>query len=174
MLEYFRPNPIGLTQLILHLGGNMLLKNPILLGIAGLFLGALLLGQGTGITQTNDVTIKKVSISQSQPESGAQMYLDYCAACHGKDARGNGAAGPALKVPATDLTSLAKKNKGVYPSDHIGAVLEFGVPISAHGSAEMPVWGSLFRSLSTNATSRAAVNQRIANLNKYIQSLQVK
>lgn len=153
-----------------------MLKHTILLGIAGLFLGVFLLGQGTGFTQTKNVTVKKVSISQSHAESGAQMYLDYCAACHGRDAHGNGPAATALRVPATDLTALAKNNKGVYPDAHVSAVLEFGVPVSAHGSTEMPVWGSLFRSLNTGqgATKRAAVNQRISNLNKYLQSMQMK
>ncbi len=151
-------------------------KNAIFLGIAGISLGVFLVTQGDGITRAQDPILKKVSISQSKPESGAQMYLDYCAPCHGRDGRGNGPAAAALKIPAADLTALAKHNNGNYPSRHVGAVLEFGSPVSAHGSSDMPVWGDLFRSLNKGkaATSRAAVNQRIASLDKYIRSMQTK
>ncbi|HVO78565.1 MAG TPA: cytochrome c [Candidatus Bathyarchaeia archaeon] len=151
-------------------------KNAIFLGIAGISLGVFLVTQGNGIARAQDPTLKVVSISQSKPDSGAQMYLDYCASCHGRDGRGNGPAASALKVPAADLTTLAKNNHGNYPSSRVGAVLEFGAPVTAHGSSDMPVWGDLFRSLNTGkaATSRAAVNQRISSLDKYIRSMQTK
>jgi mono/diheme cytochrome c family protein len=51
------------------------------------------------------------------------MYASYCAVCHGANATGNGPAQSALKIPATDLTTLAQKNGGKYPGLHVSSVL---------------------------------------------------
>jgi len=42
----------------------------------------------------------------------------------------------------------------------------------AHGSKDMPVWGSLFWKMSQGHESE--VQQRIANLNKYVEGMQQK
>ena len=127
---------------------------------------------GSAFAQENsNVTIKKVPAPRTSPVSGKDMYTSYCAACHGKDAKGNGPAAPALKVVPTDLTMLAKQNGGKFPSDHVATILAGG-SVTAHGSADMPVWGSVFRSMSGGHSTE--VQLRIANLNKYLESLQVK
>jgi mono/diheme cytochrome c family protein len=54
----------------------------------------------------SQVTIKKTAIPRTNAASGQEMYIAYCASCHGRDAKGNGPAAPALKIPATDLTTL--------------------------------------------------------------------
>ncbi len=126
---------------------------------------------GLGLTQDKNVKINKVSAPPTSPASGEQMYVSYCASCHGKDGKGSGPASPALKIPATDLTTLAKQNKGTYPSAHVSTILKGG-SVPAHGSPDMPVWGPIFRSLSTGHQSE--VQQRIMNLTKYIESMQVK
>src|SRR5579862_5147572 len=72
--------------------------------------------------QTKTV-IKHVPIKQTSPASGQEMFTAYCAACHGKDAKGTGPAADALKVPATDLTTLAAKNGGKYPSMKVSSVI---------------------------------------------------
>jgi len=126
---------------------------------------------GLGLSQDHKVTIKKVRAPQTSPASGEEMYVSYCASCHGKDGKGNGPAKPALKVPPTDLTMLAKQNKGTFPSAHVSTLLKAG-DVTAHGSTDMPVWGPVFRSLSTG--HEAEVQQRAMNLTKYIESLQAK
>ncbi len=60
--------------------------------------------------------IKHVPVKPTSAASGQEMYNSYCAVCHGKDGKGNGPAAEALKVPPTDLTSLAKNNGGKYPA----------------------------------------------------------
>ncbi len=100
------------------------------------------------------------------------MYRAYCAACHGKTGEGNGPAASALKVPPANLTTLAMRHGGKFPVNYVRRVLEFGVENPAHGSREMPIWGSLFRSLPGN--SRAQVFIRISNLIHYLETLQKK
>ena len=46
---------------------------------------------------------------------GKIEYQSNCASCYGMDAKGDGPVGKELKTRPTDLTLLAKKNKGVFP-----------------------------------------------------------
>ena len=124
---------------------------------------------------TPQKTTVRVPIKHTAAESGEEMYREYCAVCHGKAGKGDGPAASELKVPPPDLTVLAKNNNGKFPSDHVAAVLRLGTPAPAHGTSDMPVWGPLFSSLHgrTTATDRL-IPMRIANLTKYIKSLQSK
>ena len=148
----------------------MLLKNAILLGVAGLFLGVMFVGQGAVSKQTQEKTIKKVPITSSEIGSGKQMYKDYCAACHGMDGKGNGPAASALackKLP--DLTTIAKRKNEKSAAMEVKAVLEFGTPSKAHGTPDMPIWGPLFASLNEGA---GVVKLRIKNICDYVDSMQ--
>jgi len=121
---------------------------------------------------SQDKVIKHVPVKQTNASSGSEMYKSYCAVCHGLDGKGTGPAASALKVDPTDLTELSAKNGGKYPSLHISSVLRGEAETPAHGSKDMPVWGPLFRHLSQGHD--AEVQQRIANLNQYVESLQKK
>ncbi len=116
--------------------------------------------------------IKHVPVKPTSAASGQEMYVTYCAVCHGKDGKGGGPAAEALKVPPPDLTTLAKKNGGQYPSMRVNSTIRGEANLPAHGSKDMPVWGRLFWSLSGGHS--AEVQQRVANLNNYIESLQAK
>ncbi len=102
--------------------------------------------------------------------AGAEMYLNYCAPCHGPDGTGSGPVSPALKARATDLTMLAKRSNGRFPSERVKATIRGDLLVVAHGSKDMPVWGPLFRYLGGG--SHAEVTVRVDNLTRYIQSLQ--
>lgn len=116
--------------------------------------------------------IKHVPIRQTSPASGPEMYKAYCAVCHGADGKGNGPAAEALKVPPTDLTTLALKNGGKYPALKVSAIIRGEEILPAHGSKDMPIWGNLFWTMSGG--HEAEVQQRVANLNKYMETLQKK
>ena len=104
--------------------------------------------------------------------SGKQMFKDYCAACHGADGKGRGPVTYSLKIPAPDLTTLAKRHEWKFPTDYVSSILRFGPGFSAHGSADMPTWGALFQYL--DKYNQAAVQKRIKNLCDYLASLQEK
>jgi mono/diheme cytochrome c family protein len=116
--------------------------------------------------------IKHVPIKPTSAASGQEMYKNYCAVCHGADGKGQGPAAEALKVSPPDLTTLAQKNGGTYPAMRVSAVLRGEQMMAAHGSKDMPVWGNLFWHLSGGRGSE--VQQRVSNLNKYVESLQKK
>jgi len=108
-----------------------------------------------------------------QSVEGRDLFAFYCSTCHGRDARGNGPVVPALKVRPPDLTTMARRNRGVFPRPRVEALVTNGgsAPPSAHGSSDMPVWGPIFRGLDPNDTR---VKIRIANLVAYIESIQAK
>jgi mono/diheme cytochrome c family protein len=133
---------------------------------------AMLLLFASGFASAQEKKIEKEPIQPTSAASGPEMYKAYCAVCHGKDAKGDGPAASELKVPPPDLTTLAKRHDGKYPADYIATVLRNGAKAPAHGTADMPVWGPLFSSISQGDQSQ--VNQRIANLTNYIKSLQAK
>jgi mono/diheme cytochrome c family protein len=129
--------------------------------------------QAAGTSQ--DRTIKNVPLEPTSAASAQEMYVSYCAACHGKDGKGDGPAASALKEPPPDLTTLAKNNKGKFPAEHVAHVLQFGVEAPAHGTKGMPIWGPLFGSLHGKTTGSASLIQlRITNLTNYIKTLQSK
>jgi mono/diheme cytochrome c family protein len=117
-------------------------------------------------------TVKHVPITSAPADSGKEMFASYCAVCHGPAAKGDGPAASALKTPPPDLTVLAKKSGGTYPSAHVAAVIRGQASLASHGTADMPVWGPLFSSISGGHPGQ--VQQRISNLTKYVGTLQVK
>ncbi|HXJ04162.1 MAG TPA: cytochrome c [Candidatus Acidoferrum sp.] len=114
---------------------------------------------------------KKASTDPLDATSGRQTYQQYCASCHGENAKGGGPAAEALKTPPPDLTKLAKGNGGKFPYEYVSGVVRFGKPISAHGSSDMPIWGPIFSMVDYH---EMAIRKRIKNLCDYLASLQEK
>jgi mono/diheme cytochrome c family protein len=135
-----------------------------------LLLLAVFLGLGnTACAQEKQA--RKEPVKEAAPLTGAGMFKDYCAVCHGKDAKGDGPAATALKQTPANLTTLAKRHDGKFPDLYVQEVLRNGVKSPAHGNAEMPVWGPLFRTMDADPT---IMYVRISSLVSYIKSLQVK
>ena len=102
--------------------------------------------------------------------SGEQMFKQYCAVCHGADARGMGPLAAVLKTPPPDLTTLSKRHLGRFPRAYVTSILQFGPGPNAHGSSDMPTWGPIFRYYDKQ--NERVVEQRIKNLCDYLASLQ--
>jgi len=118
------------------------------------------------------LAVDKLAPSKAVP-SGKVMYKEYCAVCHGDEAKGDGPYASMLKVPPPDLTTLAKRHDSKFPYDYVSNILRFGPgPTILHGSADMPAWGPIFQWFDKN--DERAVEQRIKNLCDYLASLQEK
>lgn len=74
-------------------------------------------------------------------DAGKMEYQSSCAACHGIDGKGNGPVREELKTRPTDLTLLAKRNNGAFPSSALSEVIDGTRQSRAHGNRDMPVWG---------------------------------
>ncbi len=120
-------------------------------------------GQGTGGT-----SLPLVIPSMS----GGDLFRFYCASCHGRDGQGDGPVAAALTRRPPDLTTIASRNGGRFPTDRVeGFVTGNREPTLAHGSAEMPVWGPIFRALDPQDRMNRI---RIENVVAFIESIQSK
>jgi mono/diheme cytochrome c family protein len=131
------------------------------------------------IAEAQDNQIKKTQVKPTSPVSGAQMFKEYCAVCHGPSGKGDGPVATALKVPPPDLTTLAQRHDGKFPDDYVSNVLKNGVQNPAHGSGEMPVWGPIFDTMNRwkalcPGMDETPVTLRITNLTNYLKSVQKK
>lgn len=106
------------------------------------------------------------------PVSGPKLFQAYCAGCHGSDGKGNGPMAASLKTWPADLTVIARRNRGSFPTLHVSEAIDGERTIPAHGSRDMPMWGPVFRSIAHGHADSAQL--RINNLVAYIESIQEK
>ena len=66
---------------------------------------------------------------------GAELFRDWCATCHGADARGGGPMHPVLAVAAPDLTCLAAGRSGL---PHADVVRRIGTAATCRSGARIP------------------------------------
>jgi hypothetical protein len=92
--------------------------------------------------------------------------------CHGESAKGDGPAAKDLKARPPNLTTLAQRRGGEFPTGYVLDVLHNGIDAPAHGTVEMPVWGPMFDLMNRN--NQAQSKLRINNLVGYLKSIQVK
>src|SRR5690348_155857 len=76
--------------------------------------------------------------------SGEELFLRFCASCHGSQAHGDGPVSRSLNVAVPDLTRITSRY-GQFPAGLIRDVIDGrGIDTRAHGTREMPVWGYEF------------------------------
>ena len=118
---------------------------------------------------TTKVTIP---VDKTQASNGKQMYVNYCAPCHGVDGRGRGPVASALRTPPPDLTLMTKSNHGKFPDTHIVTVLQDGSDTPSHGTVEMPVWGPILGKMNVSNPQDRLL--RVSNLSHYLETIQAK
>jgi mono/diheme cytochrome c family protein len=125
-----------------------------------------------GVVAVQGEPAQKLPARQANTASGKETFVKYSASCHGEDDKGNGPAAIALKPPPSDLTTLLRRHDGKYPAGYVSALLKFGRNLAAHGSLDMPVWGSHFKTL--DPVRDPTGQQHVDDLVAYIGSLQAK
>ena len=85
--------------------------------------------------------LQSVAVSKK----GQELFLKYCASCHGKGGMGNGPVAKALKTRPADLSLIARRNGGTFPSSVVAEYIDGSRSPEAHGSREMPIWGEKLR-----------------------------
>jgi len=133
-------------------------------------LGVVLFLAASAVLSMSDLAQDESQLPADYVPSGATLYRQYCAACHGIDGKGHGPARVALRIPAPDLTTLAKRHGGKFPAVYVTSVLRFGPGVFSHGSAKMPIWGQLFDYYYNPDSSK----RRLQNLIDYLSTLQEK
>lgn len=120
----------------------------------------------------------------SKRAPGKTEFMTSCALCHGKDGKGGGAINDLLKTAPTDLTTLAKKNGGVFPTERIYAIIDGRTVVKGHGDRDMPAWGYRYSTDKVKAAEyymdspyydgEMYARSRILYLVDYLNSIQVK
>ena len=77
--------------------------------------------------------------------TGADDFLSYCSACHGTSGRGDGEMAGRLARRPADLTGLARRNGGEFPTTWVMAKI-WGYTGGRQGAAVMPNFGPLLES----------------------------
>ena len=111
--------------------------------------------------------VKKEPIKPVAASDAGAMFQSYCTPCHGKAGKGDGPAAAALKKMPADLTKLSARNGGKFPETQVKRYIEGLDEVSAHGSRDMPMWGSLFRDLN-----RDTAQIRVQALSDYLKGMQ--
>lgn len=104
--------------------------------------------------------------------AGRADFQDYCASCHGSDARGGGPVAAYLVRHPPDLTTLEARNGGIFPTDGVFFVIDGRADVGVHGPREMPVWGFGFGPDQGADGNEEATRQRILNIIAYLKTLQ--
>ncbi len=108
-------------------------------------------------------------------DAGAVLYRDFCAACHGATAKGDGTMADLMRSPPSDLTKLAEA--GEFPILSVAEQIDGRRPRAAHGG-DMPLFGRWFEGVGADVAMAGADGQPIlmsrpvADLIAYLITLQ--
>lgn len=120
------------------------------------------------------------SLAAEPFDVGKREFDASCASCHGKDGKGDGSYARMLRVAMPDLTTLSKRNGGVFPITRVYNVIDGREEIKAHGTREMPIWGRYFAMRAAPAYDdyayepEAFARARILLITDYLYRLQAK
>ena len=120
---------------------------------------------------------------KGKADYGKREYQSSCVLCHGADGKGNGSVVELLKKKPADLTTLSKKNGGVFPFERVYAMIDGREMVMGHGDREMPAWGNRYSSDTTKAAEyyidvpydmEMYARSRILALIDYLNRMQAK
>jgi len=147
--------------------------------------GSLLVSACTPATQSHETETARAAVAadkavQEAPvqiidkATGEELYVRYCASCHGMTGRGDGPAADVLAVALPDLTRWVGKGER-FPLKELEEAIRGPRP-GVHGTADMPVWGPGLMGAGENWTEaqrEAFLDKRVRKLGKYLESIQV-
>lgn len=109
-------------------------------------------------------------------EAGREVYMVFCQTCHGAEARGGGPLAEIMTREPPDLTGLAARNDGRFPTERATRQIDGRDPLPGHGG-EMPVFGPVFdtgfAALAAPSGQPILTSRTIVDLVHWLESLQV-
>lgn len=107
-------------------------------------------------------------------EEGKALYRQYCSACHGLDANGQGPLATVLSPPPSNLTLLGDRYGLPLPKARLSEFIDGRREVRAHGTSDMPVWGRRMVDGPPSAGSEAHTAGTIQLILDYLESVQVR
>jgi len=78
-----------------------------------------------------------------------------------------------LTVPVPDLTQIAARRGGRFPSEEIYRIVDGQADLGAHGPRHMPVWGyEFFGDAADDEAAHAQASAKVEGLVRYLNSIQ--
>lgn len=120
-----------------------------------------------------------------QRKLGEMEFMNNCAACHGKAAKGDGPVASSLTTKPFDLTMISKRYNGKFPEGLVFKIIVGHEVIDSHGDSDVMVWGDRYSSSPIeidesivyplqDQDTKAMILGRITSLIGYLESIQVK
>jgi mono/diheme cytochrome c family protein len=118
-------------------------------------------------------------VGVAEDGGGKALYLRYCSACHGPEAKGDGVAGSLMRPTPADLTRLAARHGGEFPMELVVSTIDGRQAMRAHGEPTMPVWGEVLgEELGSKEKQRPAIERRvhgrIFSIAEYLRTIQAQ
>ncbi len=130
----------------------------------GLAAGCLLLGLALAVAAAED---------PSPGGQGASTFRTHCAPCHGSDGKGEGPLADGLRYHPADLSLIAARHGGTFPTEKVIRIVDGRAPLKGHGGPDMPVWGDAFKNAGTGYDDKR-VREKIRQVVDYLRTLQAK
>ena len=126
-----------------------------------------------GVVALMAATLGRGQLFEPLDLSGEELFMRYCAACHGTDGRGTGPVARTMSKMVPDLTRLSETASGEFPAQAIRDSIDGRSMAIAHGTRQMPVWGYEFwveegADVVAERTAREMINRIVA----YLESIQ--
>ncbi len=119
------------------------------------------------------VAVGRVPARAGELDGGSRrLFVEHCAACHGRDGKGGGVAASTLRTPPPDLTRLARDNAGQFPLQRVMRTID-GRDVRPHGRRDMPMWGEEFAAdYADPFRDQYGVRIKVRRLAEFVRSLQ--
>ncbi|WP_235575900.1 c-type cytochrome [Roseovarius tolerans] len=110
-------------------------------------------------------------------QNGQDLFLYFCAECHGKDAESIGPMAEMLAIDTPELTTLAERNEGEFPAEAVAKQIDGRLIVANHG--DMPIFGPYLETAQSVAIKLPSgqpmmVTQHLADLIAYLKTIQTE
>ena len=112
-------------------------------------------------------------VEMTQRVTGRATFQTYCVTCHGSEGRGDGRLAAHMKRKPANLTEIARRNGGEFPTELVYRTIDGSQPVRGHSGPDMPAWGEMFLK-SREGGAAADVRLTIDSLVRFIESIQAK
>ena len=105
--------------------------------------------------------------------SGTELYLNYCASCHGVNGEGDGQVADVMQIQVPNLRYLSERNNGTFPAQAVTEYVDGRTVVAAHGDRRMPVWGEVLNwTEGDDADAERLAQQKISAIVEFLSNIQ--
>lgn len=128
-------------------------------------------GRLLGLLVAGVLSLPYVARAADTP-SGAMLFANHCAACHGPRGEGDGPVAGVMTITVPNLRTLAERNHGTFPTESVSSYIDGRETPASHGDRQMPIWGDVFSVEANDGAGEREVKTRIAAIVAFLKQLQ--